>query len=232
MKKLIVVLLALMICLTSAAQAETHSVLTQEQYDQMDAWFAQVWETIPADDKGQTISGSKFIVAMKEPGTGVYTSLPDDGLTLDMSAFPRENLAATYEEADTLIMIYPVYKVTGQYFGMAIPVSARKTYTTICAVDLTTGTVGAPFCAVVRDAPKSVQIETRNGIPLKNAVNGSFEPQKALEKVEERLVISEAATAEIVYVSGFPAELAGEWSGTGIPKNGGTSIDLAVSIIL
>lgn len=191
MKKIVALLAVFALLLCASALAENASVLTQEQYDQMDAWFAQVEETIPGSANDPTISGNKFIVALKEPGKGVYTSLPDDGLSLDMSAFPQEHLAASYEEADTLIMIYPVYKVTGQYLGMMIPISARKTYTTVCAVDLVSGAVGTPVSAVVKNAPSSVQIKTQNGIPMQNAVSGPFEAQEALEKIVEWLKIQD-----------------------------------------
>lgn len=219
-----------MLCSVSFVLAESASVLTQEQYDQVNAWFDQVMETIPGSDNAQTISGNKFIVALKDSGKSICTSLPGDELRLDMSGFPQEHLAATYEEADTLIMIYPVYKVTGQYLGMAIPVSARRTYATVCVVDLVSGTVGAPVSAVVKNAPTTVQIKTQNGIPMQNAISGPFSAQEALEKAVAWLEISDTAEDDPQETIPLPEELLGEWSGTGIPKDNGPQIKLNATI--
>ncbi len=141
-----------------------------------------------AQDSGTEFADSepayagKILIVASERG-GVVTSA-DQELKLNFGAVPKGRLTDSLDEADTLVLIYPEYKVVGHYTPM---VSARRTLTKVCVIDLRGDVLYEPFVAASAEPPRSVTIKTMNGIPMRNAFNGDFLPQKAVDRVAAEL---------------------------------------------
>ena len=119
-------------------------------------------------ETGQPAYKGKIVFAVSDGN--LHTSLSEEP-KYDFSRIPQGRLAASFDEADTLVLIYADYKVVGQYTPM---VRARKTYTKVCVADLRQDVLYKPFDAVVTDPPRSVTIRTMNGIPMTSAFSSSI----------------------------------------------------------
>ena len=177
MKRTIIVALVLCLALFAAAFAEGTQAKETVPYDRIGKYLDRAQNTETDFEAGQPAYRGKIVFAVSDGN--LYTSLSGEP-KYGFGRVPAGRLASSFEEADTLVLIYADYKVVGQYTPM---VRARKTYTKVCVVDLRQDVLYKPFDAVVNDPPRSVTIRTMNGIPMTSAFSGDYEPQKAIDKV-------------------------------------------------
>lgn len=177
MKRIIIVALTLCLALSAAALAEETPAKETVPYDSIRAYFDRAQDAETVFEAGQPAYKGKIVFAVSDGN--IYTSLSEEP-KYGFGRVPAGRLASSFEEADTLVLIYADYKVVGQYTPM---VRARKTYTKVCVADLRQDVLYKPFDAVVNDPPRSVTIRTMNGIPMTGAFSGDYEPQKAIDKV-------------------------------------------------
>ena len=188
MKRTILVALMLCLALFAAALAEETPAPDAVPYGRIREYFNRAQNAETDFETGQPAYKGKIVFAVSDGN--LHTSLSEEP-KYDFSRIPQGRLAASFDEADTLVLIYADYKVVGQYTPM---VRARKTYTKVCVADLRQDVLYKPFDAVVTDPPRSVTIRTMNGIPTTGAFSGDFEPQQAIDKVAGVLLPAEPET--------------------------------------
>ena len=190
MKRTILVALMLCLALFAAVLAEETPAPDAVPYGRIREYFNRAQNAETDFETGQPAYKGKIVFAVSDGN--LYTSLAGEP-KYGFGRVPAGRLAATFDEADTLVLIYADYKVVGQYTPM---VRARKTYTKVCVADLRQDVLYKPFDAVVTDPPRSVTIRTMNGIPTTGAFSGDFEPQQAIDKVAGVLLPAEPETEE------------------------------------
>ena len=166
------------------------------------AWMNGYYERLKAADAAMLsegdLPGAKCVIAVYagEEDTHPQTSLRQDETELDFSRFPGERLAASMEEADTLILVYPEYKYVGAYLyditGRFPLVEANETSTKVCVADVRRDVIHAPVVIAVNDPPESVTIHyLANDVahlnPLERRFNGEYEIQSALAWIAEQM---------------------------------------------
>lgn len=228
MKRLWIAVLTLVLLIGAAALAEDGTALPGEDVQKLRDWLTEARKLDAAEKPEQIVCG-KVLVVVLGYGDDIATTIPGTELEYDFGGIPEEIRADSLDGADTVVLIYPKWKTIG-YYSTGMGIEARRTFTSVCAVDVPTGVLSLPFTAVTTDPPETVEIPTINGIPTRIAFSGDFEAQKAIGMVADMLVPAEVEQLSGAGHAGFPAEMAGTWHGTGIPKNGGTEIDLTATI--
>ena len=106
----------------------------------------------------------------------VLTADSDDGFS-----FPREYRAASYETARWAAVIYPVYKVVGQYSSGGL---AMRTTTWLSLFDLETEK-HYKLKVATEEPPRTITVTTINGVPTARSASGKYHSGDALDKLEE-----------------------------------------------
>ena len=117
-----------------------------------------------------------------------YTFSDDDAtpevLTTDSEddwAFPREYRAESFETARWAALIYPTHLQVGWYSGIAGG-AANETTTWLALVDLETDKLYEVKVAT-EDPPKTITVQTINGIPQHSGANGEFRDKEAMDRL-------------------------------------------------
>jgi len=93
---------------------------------------------------------------------------------------PDLYLADDFDEADTLVFIFPYTSVIGEYSNGGQAVS---TFTRVCAVNMHTMEMYAIYTAVRNDPPESIEIMLDNGAYSTDGAQGAYEPKEALNQI-------------------------------------------------
>lgn len=177
------------------ASAEQEPVDDPDGIVRINGFYTQMKQTMERDKVELRVPEGKCVIAVyeSEDSSTPKTSLQREESGLDLSGIPSERLAGSMEEADTLIFIYPGYGVVGayQYVTKGVPlVTARKTYTYVCLVDVRKNEIGTPVTVAVTDPPQTVTIHYRDPAklsPIEKHFDGTFEAGKALEWVAAQM---------------------------------------------
>lgn len=117
-----------------------------------------------------------------------YTSSGEEAIPRKLTAasedewpFPREYRAADYSTARWAALIYPVYVNVG-FYGQYGP--ANRTNTWLVLADLETGKLYKEKIAT-EDPPRTIEVQTINGIPLRNGASGEYHSDDAFARLTE-----------------------------------------------
>ena len=94
---------------------------------------------------------------------------------MDFHEIPAARLAPSYEEADTVLLIYRDYWRVGHYSNGGV---ANRTYTYVAAIS---GTTEERVCVAVNEPPEKITASPGNGAA------GAYEPETALQLIAEKL---------------------------------------------
>ena len=118
----------------------------------------------------------------------VLTADSEDSYDL---VFSREYRAASLETARWVAVIHPTYKQVGRYSGIAGG-AANETTTWLSLFDMETGKIYEKKVAT-EQPPRTITVQTINGIPLRNGASGEYREERAVERLA--VLVQAARTA-------------------------------------
>ena len=141
------------------------------------------------------LNGQLEILSEEAKFSGKMIFLTEDGETNlnssesllfdeDFYGIPEKFLAKRFNDADTLVFIYPEYSYKGSYTNGA---EAWAVYTKVSVVNLNTMTAYQAYTAYSDEPPKDLEISDLSENAAQEGYTGTFYPEKAIEQIASQL---------------------------------------------